>query len=77
MTAPNTTTEIPEVSVAVATLEIGQRAKRPVSTLSVRRAARRIGELHLDTEGRQVLRRSVVETMKRTFAATGYLLPRR
>jgi hypothetical protein len=70
-------TDQPEsLFVRDAALKITQASGRYCSTDAIRKAAKRIGALKLDAEGRGTIPRAIVEAMARNYELVGYLICR-
>jgi hypothetical protein len=68
--------DIAMISLAVAARQIGTD-ERPLSYVSLARAAQRLGILNYDSRGRGVISEQAVEHLRKCYRATGYLAPRR
>jgi hypothetical protein len=65
-----------DLFVRDAASEITQRSGRYCSIDATRKAAKRIGALRRDAEGRAVIPRAIVEAMARNYGLVGYLISR-
>jgi hypothetical protein len=68
--------DIENILVRDAALNITKMSGRYCGTDATRKAAKRLGAYAVDAQGRGVIPRAVVEQMARNYAAVGYLLRR-